>query len=106
MAFAPHTNVDVKIKKRHFGTSDLPVVLGAFRSKDSDVLFEFSPRTGFVPEFASEFTHMIYVEGGHRLAKVLKTVAYVVTDEDDFGNPVVEKWDIKNYKEYDYSWVG
>lgn len=30
-----------------------------------------------------------------RLAKILKTVAYVITDEDAFGTPVIEKWNIK-----------
>jgi hypothetical protein len=36
---------------------------------------------------------------GWRFAKVLKTVAYVVTNDED-GNDVVQKWDIKNQKEY------
>ena len=37
---------------------------------------------------------------GWRHAKVLKTVAYVVTDEDDYGMPVVEKWKLKKNNEY------
>jgi hypothetical protein len=28
-------------------------------------------------------------------------VAYIVTDEDEFGLPVIEKWHIKNKVEYD-----
>jgi hypothetical protein len=33
---------------------------------------------------------------------VKKTVAYIVTDEDDTGAPVVEKWELKqnSMKEY------
>jgi len=31
---------------------------------------------------------------------VLKTVAYVVVDEDFDGNPIVEKWHIKDYEKY------
>ena len=30
-------------------------------------------------------------------AKILKTVAYVVIDEDEWGSPIVEKWDIKKH---------
>jgi len=35
-----------------------------------------------------------------RYGKVLKTVAYIAIDEDEYGNPVVEKWDIKKYRKY------
>jgi len=35
-----------------------------------------------------------------RYAKVLKTVAYLVTDEDECGEPVVERWDIKKFRSY------
>jgi hypothetical protein len=34
-------------------------------------------------------------DSGWRYAKVLKTVAYIVTDENEYGDPVVEKWEIK-----------
>lgn len=33
--------------------------------------------------------------GETRPAKILKTVAYVVVDEDQNGLPIVEKWSIK-----------
>tara|TARA_Y100000356_G_scaffold128490_1_gene128478 strand:+ start:797 stop:1063 length:267 start_codon:yes stop_codon:yes gene_type:complete len=53
----------------------------------------------------NEYPHIIYVndlEGhgsGYRYAKVLKTVAYIVVDEDEYGKPVVEKWELKkNFK--------
>jgi hypothetical protein len=37
---------------------------------------------------------------GYRLGNVLKTVAYLIVDEDEFGEPIVEKWNIKGHTEY------
>ena len=80
---------------------------GCFREKQNGHLFEF--------EFENDgacagYDHKVWVadqgnmiegiESGWRYAKVLKTVAYIVTDEDEFGAPVVEKWDIKDHKIY------
>jgi hypothetical protein len=31
---------------------------------------------------------------------VKKTVAYIVVDEDEFGLPVIEKWNIKRHRNY------
>jgi hypothetical protein len=39
-------------------------------------------------------------DSGYRYATVKKTVAYVVVDEDEFGLPVVEKWNIKQRRSY------
>jgi hypothetical protein len=39
------------------------------------------------------------MDGGWRFAKVLKTVAYILTNDED-GNDVVEKWFIKKHREY------
>ena len=39
--------------------------------------------------------------GEMRYALVKKTVAYIVTDEDQFGNAVTEKWNIKGHRSYD-----
>jgi hypothetical protein len=39
-------------------------------------------------------------DGTKRTATVKKTVAYVAVDEDEFGNPVVEKWQIKRHVVY------
>ena len=51
---------------------------------------------------AFDLPHLVEV-GDHigwpyRYAKVLKTVAYVVVDEDEHGRPVVEKWDIRKHR--------
>jgi hypothetical protein len=44
----------------------------------------------------NDFPHEVAMsDGSFRFAKVLKTVVYVVIDEDEYGLPVVEKWDIK-----------
>ena len=40
----------------------------------------------------------IDVLDGKRYATILKTVVYVCIDEDDFGQPVMEKWNlVKHY---------
>jgi len=84
-------------------------ILGAFVEKDFDELFEFTVNdeetSAFNPE---EYPHKVYVTsnplgGMHawRYARVLKTVAYIVTDEDENGDPVVEKWAINRHQLYD-----
>jgi hypothetical protein len=37
---------------------------------------------------------------GYRYGIVKKTVAYVSVDEDEFGLPVIEKWNIKRHRTY------
>lgn len=69
-------------------------VVGTFVEKDTGNVFEFS--TADQPVFPG-FDHRVWVGGvvndqGYRFARVLKTVAYVVVDEDEFGQPVVERW--------------
>lgn len=46
------------------------------------------------------FMHEVDVLDGVRFARVLKTVAYVCTDEDADGKAVFEKWNIKNHSLY------
>ncbi len=67
---------------------------GSFRLANSQVHFDFSTATEDEQVFGPEFNMKVWVEDGNsfRLAKVLKTVAHVVVDEDEFGQPVVEKW--------------
>jgi hypothetical protein len=52
----------------------------------------------------NEYPHIVYVNDlaghGYRYAKVLKTVAYIVVDEDEYGKPVVEKWELKKNIKY------
>jgi hypothetical protein len=71
------------------------VVLGEFTEKEFGNYFHYSENDE--PEF-SEYPHKVWVGGidqQYRYAEVKKTVAYIVTDEDEYGKPVVEKWLIK-----------
>ena len=51
-----------------------------------------------------DFDHKIWVGdmigSPYRYGTVKKTVAYVCIDEDEFGLPVVEKWDLKKCQKY------
>lgn len=80
-------------------------IQGCFTHKQFGTFFEFS--TAKPAEFAwagPEFNMKVWVsvlgDGAWRLAKVLKTVAYVIVDEDDYGKPVVEHWPIKKFELY------
>ena len=52
------------------------------------------------------YPHRVWVscnpinDSGWRYANVKKTVAYIVVDEDDHGQPVIEKWSIKNHRNF------
>ena len=41
------------------------------------------------------------IDSGFRYARVLKTVAYIVVDEDEYGDAIVEKWNIKKQRIYE-----
>ena len=80
--------------------------IGAFVERDTNNYFEFS--TNDEPmNICEDFPHKVWVGGrgvcgmtGWRYANVKKTVAYICVDEDEFGLPVIEKWQIKNYRTY------
>lgn len=107
MAFAPHTNNEVQAQLRAgIVPTTVPMIFGCFREKEHGNAFEYAERRHPDDNFAPEFPHIIYVGNGEtRLAKVLETVAYVITNEDDNGNPTIEKWQIKNHNHYDTAWV-
>ena len=46
------------------------------------------------------FMHEVDVLDGVRFARVLKTVAYVCTDEDEYGKAVFQIWKIKRHVRY------
>jgi len=90
MAYAPYYNEPNMIQPR---------VLGAFKLASG--VFEFSDRpegdrNGMWPGYPQR----IFTADGDRAALVLKTVAYVIIDENDDGSPVFEKWEIKSYRAY------
>ena len=98
MAFAPYYNTP---------DMHLPAIIGTFYEKEVENRFEFSGRGGphdHSPSFATDFPHMVFVgpygKEEIRYARVLKTVAYVVTVEEDDGSPLVQKWDIKKHTTY------
>lgn len=77
-------------------------ILGFFNEKEYGHVFEFSVNTDSMV-LCEDFIHKIWVGDGYRYGTVKKTVAYVCVDEDQFGLPVVEKWEIKNHKLYEVS---
>jgi len=108
MAFAPSST--------YFNTGD-GSVLGRFEEKDYGMLFEYSENRdedGWGADRKSELPHKIWVsmprysnnghclDSGFRYGKVLKTVAYLAVDEDEFGNPVFEKWQLKQRSHCEY----
>lgn len=96
MAYAPYHNGQLNGRTR---------IAGAFNEKDIGNRFEFTRRTDAeIARFASDYPDAVFV-GAYgaeetRAARVLKTVAYIVVDEDADGEPVVEKWAIKNFIAY------
>ena len=100
MALACYSNVDHEQNPDKF-----PLILGEFENKETGVHFQFSERLPDI-EWASEYPHRIFVYDGDgkpvswRHALVKKTVAYIVVDEDEYGKPVAERWDIKKHRLY------
>ena len=73
-----------------------------FTHKETDVIFVYENITD-ENEIAwwANFPHRILMSGGEvRYATVLKTVAHVCVGEDDYGNPVIEKWQIKKHSQW------
>ena len=79
--------------------------IGVFVEKDTGNHFEYSLNENKFQGFG--LPHKIWVGGegvcgmrGWRWGTVKKTVAYIITDEDDYGRPVTEKWHLKKNTEY------
>lgn len=77
--------------------------IGCFTEKEVGNYFEYSMNDDSVV-FCEDFPHKIWVGdqigSPYRYGLVKKTVAYICTDEDEFGLPVVEKWHLKKNVEY------
>lgn len=81
--------------------------VGLFVEKDTGNYFEYSLNE--CEEFVGnheQYPHIVWVGGegvcgmrGYRYANVKKTVAYIITDEDDNG-PVLERWFLKKNTQY------
>jgi hypothetical protein len=77
--------------------------IGCFTEKEVGNYFEYSLNDDSMV-FCEDFPHKIWVGdqigSPYRYGLVKKTVAYICTDEDEFGLPVVEKWHLKKNVEY------
>lgn len=81
-------------------------ILGIFNEKDHGNYFEYSKNDQIIlapPAHGGknmQFKHKVWVGNGeYRYAHVGKTVVHIITDETNIGW-VVEKWYIKNHREY------
>lgn len=78
-------------------------IQGCFRLKENDNYFEYSLNDDPM-NWCEDFPHKVWVGDvvgqGYRYGIVKKTVAYVAVDEDEFGLPVLEKWDLKQSRVY------
>ena len=79
--------------------------IGRFVEKDTGNWFEYSHNDDPI-SMCEDFPHKVWVGGegvcgmrGYRYANVKKTVAYIITDEDENG-PVLERWFLKKNTEY------
>lgn len=82
-------------------------ILGSFVEKDNGNFFEFSHNQDLSEVWAYRFPHKIWVttpadgiDCGYRYGIVKQTVAYLAVDEDEFGEPVMQKWQIKQRRDY------
>jgi len=76
-------------------------VIGCFRHRETRHDFEFRA-TDNEWALSQGMTHEVGVAGeglagdyGYRFARVLKTVAHIAVDEDEYGQAVLESWPIK-----------
>ena len=76
-------------------------VIGSFVEKSAGMTHEYSliGDDGLL-WMGEEYPHKLWTLDGYRYARVLKTVAYIVVNEDEYGLPVVEKWNIKQHRKF------
>ncbi len=89
MALAPLSEIDAGRVK------------GGFTEVDFGMHFEFKNLSPEDRTFGDDYPQRVYTgASGGRFARVLKTVAYIVIDEGPGGQPIVQKWKIRNFKAY------
>lgn len=87
MSFAPTREIDTGRVK------------GSFKEREFGAFFEFS--VAQEQDFGPDFPVVVWMtDGSFRFANVKKTVASVVVDEGPDGSPVVEKWQIKQKRDF------
>ncbi len=70
--------------------------LGEFRNLETNKWFSYTKNT---TECWKQYPFLVAVGPNAeevRYARILKTVVYIVVDEDEYGLPVEEKWLIKH----------
>ena len=94
MSFAPYTND----RRRSFQ----PEVLGQFRNSETNCFFEYTTNPVQDMDWGADFAHCVFVgpDAETRFANVKKTVIEIAVDEDEHGNAVTEKWQIKQHRVY------
>ena len=83
--------------------------IGCFTEKDVGNYFEYSDNPDSMA-VCEDFPHIVWTgntinDQGYRYAYVKKTVAYICIDEDEFGLPVIEKWNLKKNVKYSKQWL-
>ena len=80
---------------------DMHTLIGSFVEKSAGMTHEYSliGDDGLL-WMGEEYPHKLWTLDGYRYARVLKTVAYIVVDEDEYGLPVVQKWNIKQHRKF------
>ena len=77
--------------------------IGCFTEREAGNYFEYSLNTDSMV-FCEDFPHKIWVGdqlgSPYRYGIVKKTVAYVAVDEDEFGLPVLERWELRKNTTY------
>ena len=75
---------------------------GCFRESETGNFFEYCRNSCNLEHTVyPDFYQYVFVGSEMmRYAKVFKKVAYIVVDEDERGEPVIEKWQIKNHCRY------
>ncbi len=76
--------------------------IGEFQECEFGNYFTYS-NTNNLWAIEQGFMHQIDVLDGVRFARVLKTVAYVCVDEDEYGKAVFQIWKIKKHNKYNAS---
>lgn len=67
---------------------------GEFYLPETKRWFSFEPNTDDAWGLQHDLIHKVDVLDGYRCAIVRNTVAYVAVDQDDNGNPILERWTI------------
>ena len=93
MAYASYTNDQRTIEQGP--------VQGCFNNSETGAVFEYATRTAFDGDWAADYPHIVFMsDDSTRYATIKKTVAYVVVDETDTGQPIAERWAIKRHRQY------